>query len=264
MKYLILPLCLFGAIHAYGQDQSTPTTPVIVLATINQTATPAYKSINDTIKPSFYFSKSNEVEVLSTPTPRWSVIRRGKAEYYILSQHLTPTTSPTLQPITIPVDPVSGTITYSEVVQVPGASQAELYIRAKEWFVINFRNPASVIQVDEKQDGVLIGKAWQDNSSFAMLSWVTDSRLWYTVKITVKDGRYKYELSNFMEQTVPTRLDIRPSDPYPIESYALASKKPNGKPRYSVLYFQQHLDAAAHALANSVKVSMAGKQGGDW
>lgn len=42
-------------------------------------------------------------------------------------------------------------VSYSEVVQVEGATQSELYKRAKVWFVNAFRSANDVIQLDDKE-----------------------------------------------------------------------------------------------------------------
>ena len=87
-----------------------------------------------------------------------------------------------LDSLKFPIDPDSHLITFSEVVQAPGVSQAELYARAKLWFAGTFKSAKDVEQADEKEAGVVQGTGWQDiytkvmglpvlRSSGTLVSW---------------------------------------------------------------------------------------------
>src|SRR6185312_12849833 len=90
----------------------------------------------------------------------------------------------------LPVDPSTHLITYTGVVQVSG-TQSELYSRAREWFAKTYNSAQSVIQMDDKDK--IVGKplmiAYYKNYHFG--------RIYYTVSVYLKDGKYKYEFTNF-------------------------------------------------------------------
>ena len=50
-------------------------------------------------------------------------------------------------------------LTYSEVIQVDGVSKDELYNRAKQWFVATYGDATKVIQNEDKESGIITGKA---------------------------------------------------------------------------------------------------------
>lgn len=89
-------------------------------------------------------------------------------------------------------------LNYTEVVAVEGASKDELYNRAKLWFAKAFNSADAVIQMDSKEDGQLVGKALlQYKPTILSASEQTKGPVRYTVSIFVKDGRYKYEITDF-------------------------------------------------------------------
>ena len=98
----------------------------------------------------------------------------------------------------LPVDSLTHKVTYQGVVQVPGASQAELYSRAREWFAATFGSSKTVLEMDDRVSGKLIGRAYAQfdfSSGFgAPLPWA----MWRTIKVEMKEGRYRYTITDFM------------------------------------------------------------------
>lgn len=75
----------------------------------------------------------------------------------------------------------NGKIIYSEVVQTNNTSKVKLYKRAKRYLALKY----DVIILDDNDKNELIAKGY------------IYPTLWHTVKIQIKDGRYKYEFTNF-------------------------------------------------------------------
>lgn len=82
-------------------------------------------------------------------------------------------------------------ICYSEVVEVPGVSKDELYNRAYTWFVKTYKSAKDVIQMADKESGKIIGKGWFTHP-FSKI------KTEHSVTIMVKDGRYKYIITDFI------------------------------------------------------------------
>lgn len=95
----------------------------------------------------------------------------------------------------LPVDQETGKITYTEVVQLENstASQEQLYSIAREWFATTFNSANNVLQMDDKELGKLIGKA---NFGIDMTAYQTDSHVDFTISVFVKEGRYKYTITD--------------------------------------------------------------------
>ena len=96
----------------------------------------------------------------------------------------------------LPIDSLTHKVAYQGVVQVPGATQAELYSRAREWFAVTFGSAKAVLEMDDQAAGKLIGR---ENGGFSqrLLGQESVVTVWRTVNIQVKDGRFKYVFTNF-------------------------------------------------------------------
>jgi hypothetical protein len=92
---------------------------------------------------------------------------------------------------------------YSEVVQIEGKTAQQLYTTAREWFAKTFVSANDVIQMEDPVSGKIIGKGSNHiTESYVVGKGITVMHTkidWYpnfTLKIEVKDGRYKYELTD--------------------------------------------------------------------
>lgn len=90
----------------------------------------------------------------------------------------------------LPLD--NGSVTYTGVVQVDSIDKNTLYTRAKKWFVDNYKSAKDVIQLDDKETGEITGKG-----NFKINYYTRDPYISHTISIFVKDGRYKYLITNF-------------------------------------------------------------------
>jgi hypothetical protein len=155
----------------------------------------------------------------------------------------------------IPIDE-NGKINFNEVVNVDSASQDALYVNAKQFFVENFKSANHVIQMDDKQSGIIIGKGWS-----TYLFWNAPITLRYTIKIQCKDDRYKYEIydisffdSAASRQSAETFLSKK--------NYYKANGTPKG-------YYAKHrkgMEDTVDELARQIKSAMetAGSDKDDW
>lgn len=96
-------------------------------------------------------------------------------------------------------------ITYSQIIKVDSAlSSNELYHRARAWFAETYRSAQDVIQMDDKENGKIIGKGnIRYTSKIFFGSEGTKGWIRYTISIHVKNGRYKYEVSDFYHEGNP-------------------------------------------------------------
>jgi len=97
------------------------------------------------------------------------------------------------QDATPPVPYVDGKVKYSEVIQVEGSKAGLLYGKAKLWFASAFRSAQDVIQLDDRENGNILGKGLIMKEEKSGLTQIR--KTWYfTVKVQVKDGRYRAEI----------------------------------------------------------------------
>lgn len=98
----------------------------------------------------------------------------------------------------------NGLIMFSEVIKVDSADKNELYLRAKSFFANSFKSGKAALQMEDKEDGILIGKSFkglcdgEDGISFGCYD------MHFSIKITVKDGRYKYEIYDISFRSSPS------------------------------------------------------------
>ena len=103
-----------------------------------------------------------------------------------------------------PVDSSSNKVVYSGVVSTNG-SKNDLYVKAKEWFVKTFSSANHVIQMDDKDAGKIMGKGLTRSFYTVMMTSVQHETN-YLISVHVKDNRYKYEISNIVDEQGTSRI----------------------------------------------------------
>ncbi|WP_310393653.1 DUF4468 domain-containing protein [Hymenobacter sp.] len=93
----------------------------------------------------------------------------------------------------LPIDPESKMVTYTGVVEVAGATQAQLYSRAYEWVVKSYKSAPDVLQMQDKESGKIILKG----NTHAYIRGRDAGLVNHTFSIYLKEGKYKYEVTNF-------------------------------------------------------------------
>ncbi|HBF87403.1 MAG TPA: hypothetical protein DDX39_02085 [Bacteroidales bacterium] len=98
----------------------------------------------------------------------------------------------------LPVDDVSKKINYTMVVTTPG-SPIDLYKKALRWINTYYKNPTDVIKDTSITELKILGKARfkymnpADKNGLETMGGI----LQYTLIIEAKDGRFKYEFTDF-------------------------------------------------------------------
>jgi len=90
----------------------------------------------------------------------------------------------------------NGYITYQKVVECPKLKKKELYIRAMDYFVYNYRDVNSVIEDRDVANGIIIGKGVFKNvhsHTDVLQSNIIDTL--HILKVEVKDRRARITLS---------------------------------------------------------------------
>jgi hypothetical protein len=105
---------------------------------------------------------------------------------------------------TCPLDPETKLITYQGVVPAEGVSAIELYSRAKLWIANAYHSAKAVIDLDDKEGGRLVVKG-----TFTLSAGLMGSPQTYRhqLPIEVKDGRFRYRLTNLTK--------LQPGTPVP-------------------------------------------------
>ena len=94
-----------------------------------------------------------------------------------------------------------GRVVFQEVVEVEGAEAALLYDRARAWFSDTYVSGESVLDLEDREAGRLIGKG------LLRLPGAGSYVIRHQLRVEVKAGRYRYTLSDIRwsaGQTTPT------------------------------------------------------------
>jgi hypothetical protein len=134
----------------------------------------------------------------------------------------------------MPIDEVTNLITYTDVVEEPGMNKDTLYNRALRWTKGFFKNPIDAVKKADAEARVIEGgyrfkiSRPEPNSKKQPVPMVDAGLVNYKYKIFSKDGKFKYEITNFSWQQ---------NSYYPLERW-MDNKATNYDPNFA-LYLKQ-------------------------
>lgn len=102
-------------------------------------------------------------------------------------------------------------VTFSKVIEVPGASKDDLYTRALSYFTYNYNSGDDVIQVEDKEKGTIIGKGLYSNAHIGVSLITTSVSTYHIVRIDIKDERARVIVSLTQYKIVITGGDTGPT-----------------------------------------------------
>jgi len=146
---------------------------------------------------------------------------------------------------TLPVDQVTGLITYQEVVAEKG-SKDELFNRCSSWLHTFYANPWEATKVRDQATGLI-----RIQHQFRIYDYDKDGNrkeagmIIYTAKIEFKEDRYRYTIDNFL---------LRQVSRYPIEKW-LDKSQPDYDEKWQ-LYLDQIDAFVTGELIGSLKENM--------
>jgi hypothetical protein len=98
----------------------------------------------------------------------------------------------------LPVNQTTGKIEFQQVLEASGKSKEDVYNAARQWFVHAFVSANAVLQMEDKETGLLIGKGRLGDAEFI-------------VKIESKEGRARYTLTD-ISYSYPTLRKVYPAE----------------------------------------------------
>lgn len=114
----------------------------------------------------------------------------------------------------------------SKVFDASGSNKDKIYSSAKMWIAENFRSAKSVIEYDNQAEGTIIGNGTikypcEGFECVGKGEWTVD----FTMKIEVKDGRFKTSFSNLvLDLPATTGMYASASSKVPVSSQEDAAK----------------------------------------
>lgn len=96
----------------------------------------------------------------------------------------------------LPVDATTNKVTYSEVVQVQGATKKSLFAKAKKWVATkNTEQNPYTISLETEQDGTIVGKG-----TFSLPGDRNKYVVKFAINIATKDEKCRYEFTDLVIQ----------------------------------------------------------------
>ena len=165
--------------------------------------------------------------------------------------------------VILPIDKTTGKITYQGVVKVDGVGSEELYLRARSWFAHSFNSANHVIQMDNLDSGIIVGKGLFNVNYKNPLGFISQGgAVHFSLDVRVKEGRFKYVL---------TDIKYDSSSLEQINSHGdLREKKPGGginnMGKKGWKFMKEQTDEKSIDLINSLIKSMnsTNDQNDDW
>lgn len=107
--------------------------------------------------------------------------------------------------------------TVTAVVDIPGKTKDQIYIGAKTWIAETFRSAKAVIEVDSKEDGLIIGNGNipYPCAGAADCLGAGTFKVGFTMKCEIKDAKYRVIFSNIRILT-PGQAGVHSSGDNPI------------------------------------------------
>ncbi len=153
---------------------------------------------------------------------------------------------------------------YTEVITVDSSlKQNDLFGSARAWFNKYFVSSKEVLQIQDKESGELSGKGIIKYSSRIFLgSASTAGTIRFTINVFVKDGKYKYEFTDFIHTASPSSFGLITKEYDPNFKCANTSGKGWQVKVYNDI--KDQIDENVKPLISSLKEAMTKKVNSDW
>ena len=86
---------------------------------------------------------------------------------------------------------------FEKVIQSDSIGKSLLYVTINDWFASTYNSANDVIQMSDKDAGIIIGNGSMSYAKKGMSYQCYSGNIKYTIKVYVKDNRYKVVLTNF-------------------------------------------------------------------
>jgi len=106
----------------------------------------------------------------------------------------------------------NGNVYFSGIVIDSPLSKNTLYINAKTYFVDAFQSAKDVIQLDDKDNGIIMGKGSFEIPYKMNFMFTLPMTVGQTIKIYIKDFKYKYEFTDFNYEFFTPAVEGNPGE----------------------------------------------------
>ena len=157
----------------------------------------------------------------------------------------------------------NGNVTYQRIVEVPEMKKDDIYNRVLNYFVYNYGSGKSVIQTQDKENGLIVGKGLYNDVHVGISLVTTYIDAWHIVRVDIKEGKTRiiltlteYDKKVTGGDTPPNYSTMKIEQEYPINEKGMF-KTVMGK-----AFFKSHQKAIASldAIEKAIKEGSTSKQ----
>lgn len=145
-----------------------------------------------------------------------------------------------------------GQIEFTEIVEVPDLMKDEIYTRVRIWFSENFQSAEHVLDLDDRNSGVLIGTGYSDVYR-ELLGTRIAQKFYYRIKVEIKDEKYRYSISNHYFENYAT-IHVPTVSRLTLEEVVAKERKRNGKPWPFYLEFKAEAISVFENLKKELRI----------
>lgn len=86
------------------------------------------------------------------------------------------------------------TIYADTIYKIDSVTKSELYLRSKVWVSDYFKSSKAVIDLDDKENGMLICKGFQEITIHSVIGVAITTRCYFTIRISSKDNKVRLNI----------------------------------------------------------------------
>lgn len=144
-------------------------------------------------------------------------------------------------------------------VDVRSKDKSELYRSGREWFAENFKSPGDALQLDDPENGKLIGRI-NNTMGIPFQKTIVPLTAAITVTVEVKDFKYRYVIDGISIGNGPTyTLDYYQSctsEEFVSNEFKRQNVKATKKMVEDAIVYNQHLTDSISAAIKRIEVSL--------
>jgi hypothetical protein len=155
----------------------------------------------------------------------------------------------------LPIDTGTGLITFTYMFHESDILKDELFDNALDWFSTRYNAVEKVLVINDKENGKMVGKPFTDflviEAGLGQLE-----KMYYTIKIDIKDGKYSCEITDIKYQLYPSEHNLDP-EKYSAEEVIIKNLyKNNGKVRSANLQYKENTIKSIQSLVLGLQQAM--------
>ena len=94
--------------------------------------------------------------------------------------------------------------TISKVIHTNEVGKNMIYVAINDWFATTYNSANDVIQMADKEAGIIIGNGSTDYTKEGMMYMCYGGWIKYTIKVYMKGNRFKVDITNFRHSVKPS------------------------------------------------------------